>query len=375
MKNLPRREFIVGSVAAAAGCRMFNAGCGDSYSVAVLGDTHYDAEPKSVYHSHYDNSNRWAKIQNAEFERNGKMWRERCPKLLAASAELAHAHETDFILQLGDIIQGDCDHVPTHKKMLDDCIKVLRKPYPAATPFLTVVGNHDFRGKGAWEAYFDFAEPFMTAEIAKLTGNAGLKRLRYPVFSFRKGPDLWIFCNFETRDLNPICDIIDADPSARRVFIATHGPFTTYPRTKSYRWRLGGSKQSEPSRKRLYETLSRRHAVVLSGHTHTTTFSRHENAFGSFCEFTANSVWTENNAPTCKPLDDGPSQYRVAPGMFKDSRQQDIESETAYFKKGLVRYFNNRAAGHYRLDVSSSDIKMSFYPGDAREPARVFDLT
>ena len=85
------------------------------YAVALLGDTHYDAEPESVYHSHYDESNRWAKIQHEEFRRNGEMWRARCRELLASSARLAHEQETLFVLQLGDIIQGDCDHVPTHK--------------------------------------------------------------------------------------------------------------------------------------------------------------------------------------------------------------------------------------------------------------------
>ena len=129
MKSITRLEFLIGSAAATAGCKMFNFSSeGDSYSAAVLGDTHYDADPISVYHSHYDNSNPWAKIQNAEFVRNANMWKDRCPKLLNASASLAHREKTDFILQLGDIIQGDCDHVPTHKKMLDDCIKYLRGP-------------------------------------------------------------------------------------------------------------------------------------------------------------------------------------------------------------------------------------------------------
>ena len=33
-----------------------------AYTVAVLGDTHFDAAPESVYHSHYDESNRYAKV-------------------------------------------------------------------------------------------------------------------------------------------------------------------------------------------------------------------------------------------------------------------------------------------------------------------------
>ncbi len=102
----------------------------------------------------------------------------------------------------------------THKKMLDDCTKLLRKPYPAGLPFLTVVGNHDFRGK-----------------------------------------------------------------------------------------------ESEASRPRLYETLSRRRAIVLSGHTHTTDFYRHENRFGGFSEFIVNSVWAKPEQATAEPVYDKVCAY------------------------------------------------------------------
>lgn len=374
MVDIKRREFIIGSAAMAAGCRMSFLRSADTYTVSVLGDTHYDAEPKSVYHSHYDNSNKWAKVQNAEFERNGEMWRERCPRLLAASARLACENKTDFILQLGDIIQGDCDHAPTHKKMLSDCINLLRKPYPEKLPFLTVAGNHDFRGKDAEEAYFQFAEPFMAAEIAKLTGNASLGRVKYPFFSFMKGEDLWVFCHFHEEDLNPLCDIIDSHKNARHIFIVSHGPFTTCARTRAYRWRLGGSQNSYSSRKRLYEMLLRRHAIVLSGHTHTTTFYRHENSLGSFCEFTANSVWSSENLATAEPLHFGKDTYCAIPNLLEGAQQADLESEINFFKGSVAEYFINRGAGHYRLHVSSDCVNMSFYHGDSISSPRVFTL-
>ncbi len=372
-----RREFLIGAAAAGIGsgcttCPVFGRG---GYSVAVLGDTHYDAEPESVYHSHYDESNKWAKIQHEEFRRNGEMWRERCPRMLNASASLASRMDTRFVLQLGDIIQGDCDDVATHKKMLDDCIRFLRAPYPKDIPFLTVVGNHDFRGKGARPAYFEFAEPFMSKEIAKIEDGPGSISVKYPAFSFRVGPDLWIFCDFERKDLNPIADLIDADSSARHVFLVTHGPFTTSAHCSFYRWRLGGSKECESSRSRLYETLLRRHAVVLSGHTHTTNFYRHENSLGSFSEFTVNSVWMRDNLATAEPISSDPSQYSAEQGKFEGDRQSDYEREIAFFKPNLKEYFYNNGAGHYRLDVSEDSVSMAFYPGDALSPARIFTMT
>ena len=373
--NLDRRSFMEGAgalagVACVPGCFRPR----DWYSVAVLGDTHYDAEPESVYHSHYDESNKWAKVQHEEFRRNGEMWRTRCPKLLAANAEAARACGARFVLQLGDVIQGDCDDVATHKKMLDDCIRLLRAPYPNGLPFLTVMGNHDFRGKGARPAYLDFAEPFMSAEIARLTGAADLAPAKYPAFSFRFGGDLWVFCDFETGDLQPIIDSIGSAADARHVFLVTHGPFSA-PDDRSFRWRLGGRKECAALRPKLYEVLSRRHAIVLSGHTHTTAFYRHENKFGGFCEFTSNSVWAKPEQATCEAICESVADYgSVWLAQHTGDKLADFKSELEFFRPGLKEYFFNRGAGHYMLDVSGDEVVMSFYPGDSRKPARKFGL-
>lgn len=393
MKNIERRDFIIGSLTSLGSLAFLNGGCNTissalvdeikneadanaiAYSVAVLGDTHYDTAPESVYHAHYDESNPHSKIQHLEFRRNGEMWRERCPRLLASSAALAHRNKTDFILQLGDMIQGDCDHIPTHQKMLDDCIKMLKKPYPDDMPFLTVVGNHDFRGKGARKAYFDFAHPFMTKELEKLTGEKLNKQLTYPIISFRKGPDLWILCHFEKADLNEICDIIDGDSSARHVFVVSHGPFTTYANTRSYRWRLGGSARALKSRERLFATLMKRRGIVLSGHTHSTTCYHFENGAGSFCEFTGNSVWTEKSPVDATPKSSTPEEY-VPSGRILDTMKngEDYLSEINFFKPFLKEYYDTRAAGHYRLKVAGDSVEMEFYPCDETKPGRIFKL-
>ena len=369
--TLTRRGFIAGLTAVAATrARCFGGAPGGArYSVAVLGDTHYDAEPESVYHSHYDESNKWAKIQHAEFRRNGEMWRERCRRLVEASATVASRLDTRFILQMGDLVQGDCDDVPTHVKMLEDAIGVMREPFArrnAARPFLTVIGNHDFRGKGARDAYLDFSRRFMGAEMLRLTGEECAAE--YPVFSFRLGGDLWVFCDFERSDLQPVIDAVEG-ATARHVFLVTHGPFTAAD-SNSFRWRLGGSRKCDALRPRLYEALSRRHAVVLSGHTHTTTFFRHENAFGGFCEFTANSVWEKPELATGDAVYSTVEEYgarRLA--QLSGEKREDFKASLAFFRPGLREYFFSDAAGHCRLDVADGSVRMSFYPGDALSPA------
>ena len=366
---LTRKDFIrsaaaIGGASLLPGCALF--GKGSRYDVAVLGDTHFDAEPESVYHSHYDESNRWAKIQHEEFRRNGEMWRGRCRELLAASAKLAGERPTDFVLQLGDIIQGDCDDVPTHQKMLDDCIRMLRAPYPKGLPFLTVMGNHDIRGKGARKAYFDFAEAFLSRELGQ--------PVKYPAFSFVRGGDLWVFCDFETRDLAPVIAAIESHPDVRYTFLVTHGPFT--PSEDGFpAWRLGGGSACDATRPKLYGLLSRRHAIVLSGHTHRTAFFRHENAFGGFTEFTANSVWKAPELATDAPLCAGAEEYgKLARKQLKGKRLDEFLRGAKEFRPGLRDYYWSAGAGHARLSVSDEGVEMAYYPGAALRPARVFKL-
>ena len=338
-----------------------------AYSVAILGDLHYDAEPESVYHSNYDESNRWAKIQHAEFRRNGEMWRGRCRDLVAASGCLARERPTDFVLQLGDLIQGDCDDVPTHQRMLDDCIAMLRAHYQDGLPFLTVVGNHDVRGKGARRAYFDFAERFLSRELGK--------DVAYPAVSMMWGGDLWVFCDFGNRDLTPFIAAIEARPDARHTFVVTHGPFTPSESAAAW-WRLAGEKESDALRPKLYELLSRRHAIVLSGHMHTTAWFRHENEFGGFTEFTANSVWMRPNLATAEPVCEGAAEYgkRAAALKLTGRDKAVFDAASKEFRPGLRGYFLSMGAGHSRLNVSETGVTIDYYPGAANVPARTFKM-
>lgn len=393
---LTRRGFLKG---AAAGGAMFALprlaraeGPGSSYSVAVLGDTHFDQALSSEFVASYGDLTgnvssadmarykaqstyhaKWAETSQArfkEFIRNGDMWRDRCPRLVASSAALAASSPTRFLLQAGDLVQGDCNDASVHKKMLNDAVAAVHGGFPSGLPFLTVLGNHDYRGTGARDAYLNFAQPFMSSEITKLTGESP-GTTAYPAYSFRLDYDLWVFCDFETVDMNPICDLIDADPSARYVFLVTHGPFTTCATSTTEvgaRWRLAGRAGSEASRPRLYQTLSRRHAIVISGHTHKTDYYWHVNEYGGFSEMTVNSVWMSDGLATSVPIHDKVEDYKTS------SSSSDFINEVAYFRPGLKGYFHSQAAGHYRLNVSPTEVTMEFYPGAATTPGRVFTM-
>ncbi len=84
-----RRNFLAGGtafgIALAGGAR--SCATADSYSISILGDTHFDAAPTSLYHGKWvpRHQNDWRDRQN-EFKRNQDMWTTRLPRLIAAAA-------------------------------------------------------------------------------------------------------------------------------------------------------------------------------------------------------------------------------------------------------------------------------------------------
>lgn len=391
--NVSRQSFLKGFAAGAA-ClalpspRTFAASKarGASYSAAVLGDTHYDGATVATFHPGDNPKSTYGSTHYEEFLRDIEMWHTsgRCPSLVAAGAALAENSPTSFVLQLGDLVQGDCQNAEMHKQMLDAGIAALRGGggrFRPELPLLTVLGNHDERDYKrrdvARTAYYEWAGPYMRNEIAALTGTALDSDPQYPVFSFRYGGDLWVFCKLgQSGDstsswCTAVKSAIEADVSARHVFLVTHGPFTPSATTNYPHWRLGGDSSTGVSQqgKALYETLSRRHAVVISGHTHTTNWYWHENEHGGFAEMTVNSVWSSEGLATAVPAHNSPEDYDAP----SNANQAYIKAMD-FFRPGLKKYFYNAGAGHYRLNVSDDGVTMAFYPGASLTPARVFVL-
>ena len=65
-------DFVVGSSLSTLKAK--EPGLNGKYSIVMLGDTHFDTEPASVYHSHYNEKVEWLnRVQRAEYARNGEM--------------------------------------------------------------------------------------------------------------------------------------------------------------------------------------------------------------------------------------------------------------------------------------------------------------
>ena len=370
-----RRDFLALSAAGVAQMTLLGRiaaktqtpGTQTDYNIVILGDTHYDTEPADVYHAKYvdpnENSNR---LHRAEFVRNGEMWRSRCPKLLKRAAKLVD-DKTRFVLQLGDLVQGDCGDPEIHETMLTDAIRLIKQSVCSSLPFVTVVGNHDIRGTQAKECYHRFMPPVMSRELGTSVTDTS--------FRFTMGDDVFIVIDFNDPDAALFDRMLDDSQGARHTFIVSHG--TLFPAVNAYpRWYLYGG-QKKPANPELHKhfvaRFAQRNAIYLCGHTHLTEFLDWQGEGGRITQMTMNSVWAKKEYGNYRILREGAGEY----GLISDSekaRKAGPPELYAPFQPGVRQYSVSPAAGSYKLSVSPTSVTVDFHAGCAKQVSHRFVL-
>ncbi|MBQ9548927.1 MAG: metallophosphoesterase [Bacteroidales bacterium] len=377
---MDRRQFLAVSAATLAGAGLSSAFSpllaavphrkGEKYTMVILGDTHYDTEPASVYHSHYNEPVEWLnRVQRAEFARNGEMWRERCPRLLERASGLI-TPDTRMVLQMGDLIQGDCGSGDVHRKMLSDVLDAFKAKL-GGLPFVTVVGNHDIRGTDAKKVYHEYMPLRMSQELGK--------SITKTTFSFTVGPDAFLVVDFNDPDDAELERLLRETEGARYTFVVVHGPVFPID-SANCRWFFHGKNTPEDTRARLHfrSEFARRHAIVLCGHTHCTELADWYGDGGRITQMTMNSVWAREELARFAPDASGAAQYGMLRGRLKAMPNgKPIQDETPLFdeyRPGLQRYLHDRSAGSYKLRVSPRAVVVEYYAGDAQECTCCFRL-
>lgn len=375
---MDRREFISMSAASLAGLALFgipgvafakDASKGPrKYSVVILGDTHFDTEPDTVYHSNYNEPVEWLnRVQRAEFARNGEMWRERCPRLLQRCADLVDKN-TEMAFQMGDLIQGDCGKGEVHQKMLNDVMDAFKQKFNGI-PFVTVVGNHDIRGVDAEKVYHEYMPKRMSQEIGR--------DIEKTTFYFTIGPDAFLVLDFNSPDDAEIEKMLQETKDARHTFIISHGP--VFPMDgSSCRWFFHGGKNDAEVRRHFREEFAKRNAIVLCGHSHHTTLTEWKGDGGIITQMEMNSVWSNDERGTYKINTDNPADYGMARMSMKANADgSPIADESALFEEyrpGLTRYIDSITAGSFKLNVDPKHVTIDFYAGDSAEKTCTFKL-
>lgn len=381
-----RREFISGMAGVG-----FVGGCGtligsDDYSVSVLGDTHYDTAPDTVYHTAfrklYDGTGKHpARYQ--EFVRNAKMWADASRRILAASGRCVTS-DTRFVLQAGDLIQGDCCDFAVHRRMLLDTLAFMKGVYPAGLPFLTVCGNHDIRhgtdtdGNAAAIPYRETMIPFNRAEV----GAMACEPIDDTTYGFRCGPDLYVMIDFNrgTKTIPIVRRLLDGNRDVRYTFVVSHGGM--FPFDYWTRWFYLGDPSVDRERREMRALLASRNAIVLCGHTHHLSLREAKFPEGLITEMTMNTVWgrtpcvndgmsSDNPAePEC--VRDGVATYG-ADEKWLDA-QKGRRELLAEYKPYMTRHWHADAVGHARMRVSDEGVWFDYYGRDAIVPTKCIRL-
>ncbi len=376
---MDRRSFFKYSAGAVVGASLLGrateafAADRGKYSVVILGDTHYDAPDPDKYHADYTDPNPTREANHRkEFVRNADMWDVRCPALVNRAARLVD-DDTRFVLQMGDLIQGDTATAAAHTAFLADTFDLLKQGVAPNLPFVTVAGNHDLRGNDdavAKKAYADY----MPARLSKELG----KPIQDTHFRFDVGDDAYIVLNFTQADVARIEQLLRGAEGARHTFVVVHSPVFPYDSASYWWWILLGSRDDKRAEERRHvrRLLASRQAVVLCGHTHKTELLDWYGDGGRITQMTMSSVWAKESQGAWTEKVSSPDGYgsqmlKSHPELGEPGPVQDLFNE---YRPGVRRYSWADAAGSYKLLVGPDDIFVDFYAGSSTLLSHRFQL-
>ena len=376
---MDRRSFFKYSAGAVVGASLLGratdafAADRDKYSVVILGDTHYDAPDPDKYHEGYTDPNPTREANHRkEFVRNADMWETRCPELVKRAACLVD-EDTRFVLQMGDLIQGDTATAAVHTAFLADTFDLLKQALSPDLPLVTVAGNHDLRGNDdavATRAYADYMPARLSKELRKEITDTN--------FLFNVGDDAYIVLNFTHPDVAKIEQLIREADGARHTFVVVHSPVFPYDSASYWWWILLGSRDDKRAEERRHvrRLLASRQAVVLCGHTHKTELLDWYGDGGRITQMTMSSVWAKESQGTWTEKVSSPDGYgsqmlKSHPELGEPGPVQDLFNE---YRPGVRRYSWADAAGSYKLLVGPDDIHVDFYAGSSARLSHRFQL-
>ena len=343
-----------------------------SYSVLVLGDVHFDAPEIGVYHAHYKpTKKKLAEIFPLRMKREHDQWSGLMQRL-AAAARKDIRPDTAFVLQQGDLIQGNCAKADVHAKMLEDGFAYFKKTVSPDLPFLPVVGNHDVDGS-AWldkkrpmDVYCETMFPKLTRELGQTVDNT--------TFAFRQGPDLFLYADFNVPDPERILNLLEDNAKVRYTFLVSHGAVVPVGPGKSFRWFLLGKKEHESARRKLFAELCRRNAFALVGHNHVTTLMDLKTPEGRLAQFMATSVWSAEGQAESPPKYTSSDGYARLPKATKDYNLEDARALFDEYRPHVKDYYLSHQQGRFMLEVSDASVTVTAYGGDRTDPTRTFRL-
>ena len=330
------------------------------YKFTALGDTHYDG-------AQYHTSPPAKSYQKRERQRNYSMWSDgRSDAVLAAAAKKT-TPEMRFVVQLGDITQGDCDTSELFEKMFADAFAKIKSHFPD-NKLLIVKGNHDVRqlnveGKSNGPAAKALL-PLIAKELGveKVTGT----------YSVRQGKDLYIFFDAflpKKQSLQSLKKVLADNPDTRYTFFITHLPVLNCC-TGNPAWLVKDYKS-------VRDLLLERNAIIIAAHTHIPSLIQAKRNGKQLTQVVVTSVgkdWIPGSKPEINIS--GFDKYcqkvglkRIASKRFKPSFDDMKSFELPVFE--ILKH--KTCVGFAKLKISDAGVDIEYYT-NAGKPAMVKKL-
>ena len=353
----------------------------ESYSVVMLGDVHFDSADALCYHSEYHpDSDYLRRAKDSAQARAEKMWGPPNPLMprLAAATRRDIRPDTKFVLQLGDIIQGNCGKEVFQRKMLTDAFDYFKSHAAGPLPFLTVVGNHDVSAN-VWTDETTVPPAIYRRVILPRVAHELGEPLDSTTFAFRQCGDLFLFADSIAPDFDRIRSLLESNRDARHVFLVAHYPVIpnnpVTGREGAYREVLLGAREQTDERRELLKLLCRRQAIALVGHSHRTELIEVQTPEGRLTQFMGSSVWAKPKSAVLPPRLTGKENYGVIPA--RHPRGYDLTDAAELFgeyRPLVTRYATSGLQGRYLLEVSGSSVRVSIRGGDSPDVLRHYEL-
>lgn len=334
------------------------------YSVAVLGDVHYD---------HFEcHDMAWV---NAEMSRDLRQIRNYIKVTETNTPDLFRRVENDaaartepvpFVIQLGDFTEGLCGSRELQCELFRRALRCADDIFKR--PFYLVRGNHDVTGPGAWEAGDDVLLPYLRREL-----NDDRASFNYVV---KHDADVFIFFESMRPDLAWLKRQLEENADSRHIFLITHYPILPY----NYRadWGLlAKRREQENERRELLRLLEKHHVMILSAHLHMLSLIDRKTPEGYTVQMSVSSVINRRDS---RPADvkeavasyraDELAEERNSTGKDRTWCRELIAENMPY----ATRFYKAEFDGYAVLRIFPEKVEMQFYNLSEPEAVLTMDL-
>lgn len=339
------------------------------YELILLGDLHFDGPQYRV------GATGIRPAQQEGLDRNAAIWKKNVPELLKAAGKKVSA-QTKYVIQLGDVVQGDAVSEDMHVAMLRDALAAIA-PHFGGVPLLFTVGNHDVRsihsdGPGQNAAFNSFMLPYLKNV---LKSDKAPEDMNYAV---RNGDDLLLFIDSIHPDLSRIETEISRNPGFKRLLVFTHVPVLPCPRgTIVFNYTAGGvglapkANSRSEDRKKLLELLEKHNAYIFCGHIHTPAIVERKTEKGRIIQMTWSSIASGEGAPPFVLRAAGKAAIAES---FPEETKRHAEFRENY--AAPVRFFESFPGwGFVVLRLTDGAITADLYSGNGTAPEKTVVLS